>query len=138
MGFVESCYSVSVTADVSLTALHRYLGWIRRIVRAVETHVLLEKDVLLFWRWVVIGCYHNRYPFLCAIFFKDDLKDFVRLVEQIVITGEKNGSGKDFVKYLKSVGDPALLSELNEKARAIINASPVDAQSENLQNAPVR
>lgn len=119
--FVETSKSVSTNAEVGLTALHRYLGWIRRIVRAVETHVLFEKDVLLFWRWVVIGCYRNRYPFLCSIFFKDDLRDFVRLVEQIVITGQKTGSGKDFVKYLISVGDPILISELSEQARAIIN-----------------
>ncbi|MFC2952806.1 hypothetical protein ACFOOP_12785 [Marinicaulis aureus] len=118
--FVETSKSVSASAEVGLTALHRYLGWIRRIVRAVETHVLLEKDVLLFWRWVVIGCYRNRYPFLCSIFFKDDLKDFVRLVDQIVLTGEKTGSGKDFVKYLRSVGDPSLISELSKEARAIV------------------
>lgn len=119
--FVETSKSVGANAEVGLTALHRYLGWIRRIVRAVETHVLFEKDVLLFWRWVVIGCYRNRYPFLCSIFFKDDLKDFVRLVEEIVITGQKTGSGKDFVKYLISVGDPTLISELSEKARSIID-----------------
>lgn len=118
--FVETSKSVSASAEVGLTALHRYLGWIRRIVRAVETHVLLEKDVLLFWRWVVIGCYRNRYPFLCSIFFKDDLKDFVRLVDQIVLTGDKTGSGKDFVKYLRSVGDPSLISELSKEARAIV------------------
>jgi hypothetical protein len=118
--FVETSKSVGVAAEVGLTALHRYLGWIRRIVRAVETHVLFEKDVLLFWRWVVIGCYRNRYPFLCSIFFKDDLKDFVRLVEQIVVTGDKTGSGKDFVKYLRSVGDPALISELSKEAREIV------------------
>lgn len=118
--FVESSKSVGASAEVGLTALHRYLGWIRRIVRAVETHVLFEKDVLLFWRWVVIGCYRNRYPFMCSIFFKDDLKDFVRLVEQIVVTGEKTGSGKDFVKYLRSVGDPALIAELSKEAREIV------------------
>ncbi|MCB2113679.1 MAG: hypothetical protein KDD85_09035 [Parvularculaceae bacterium] len=124
--FVETSKSVSAAAEVSLTALHRYLGWIRRIVRAVETHVLFEKDVLLFWRWVVIGCYRNRYPFLCGIFFKDDLKDFVRLVEQIVVTGERAGSGQDFVKYLRSVGDPVLISELSKEARAIIDAGRSD------------
>lgn len=121
--FVESSKSVGGSAEVSLTALHRYLGWIRRIARAVETHVLLEKDVLLFWRWVVIGCYRNRYPFLCSVFFKDDLQDFVRLVEQIVITGQKTGSGTDFVKYLRSVGDPALISTLSEQARAVVSAA---------------
>ena len=69
--FVQTSKSVGAAAEVSLTSLHRYLGWIRRMVCAVETHVLYEKDVLLFWRWVVIGCYRNRYPFLCGIFFKE-------------------------------------------------------------------
>src|SRR5690606_37351940 len=45
--FVETSTSVGASAEISLTALHRYLGWIRRIVRAVETQVLQEKDVLL-------------------------------------------------------------------------------------------
>lgn len=118
--FVESSKSLSDTAEVSLTVLHRYLSWIRRIVRALETHVLFEKDVLLFWRWVVIGCYRNRYPFLCSIFFKDDLKDFVRLVEQIVLAGKKADSGRDFVKYLQTVGDPDLIAELSAEARSTI------------------
>jgi len=128
--FVASSKSVGTAAEVSLTALHRYLGWIRRIVRAIETHVLFEKDVLLFWRWVVIGCYRNRYPFLSAIFFKDDLKDFVRLAELIILSGEKAGGGKDFVKYLKTVGDPTLIAELSKEARAIIEETEPNQQSE--------
>lgn len=118
--FVSSSRSIVDSAEVSLTVLHQYLGWIRRIVRAIETHVLFEKDVLLFWRWVVIGCYRNRYPFLCSIFFKDDLNDLIRLVDQIVLTSAKSGSGQDFVNYLKTVGDPALITELSESAQVLI------------------
>ncbi len=127
IAFVESSTSVSSDAEIGLTALHRYLAWIRHIVRAIETHVLLDKDVLLFWRWVVIGCYRNRYPFLCAIFFKDDLKDFVRLTEKIILTSEKLDAGQDFAVYLKTVGDPQLISELSEDAQKIVARSETSA-----------
>ncbi len=125
--FIETSTTVAPTAEIGLTALHRYLGWIRRIVRAIETGVLQERDVLLFWRWVVIGCYRNRYPFLCAVFFKDDLRDLVRLVDKIILTGEQADSGRDFLKYMQTVGDATLIAELSPKARALVEAGRQEA-----------
>lgn len=118
--FVETSKAITISAEISLTVLHQYLGWMRRIARAIETHVLSEKDVLLFWRWVVIGCYKNRYPFMCSILFEQDMQDFVRIVDKIIISGEKYGSGKDFLGYLVVVGDPLLISKLSVRARSII------------------
>lgn len=118
--FVETSSVVSTDAEVSLTALHHSIAWVRRIARATETGVLMEKDILLFWRWIVIGCYRNRYTFLRDIFYKDDLDDFVRLADQIVRTGRTHGSGQDFVKYLRGIGDPDLIALLSDEARAIV------------------
>jgi len=123
--FVQSSTVVGPDAEVGLTALHHYLAWIRRIARAIETGVLMEQDLLLFWRWIVIACYRNRYTFLCDIFYKDDMNDLVRLADQIVRTGQSHGSGRDFVKYLRGVGDPALIALLSQEARTII-AAPED------------
>jgi hypothetical protein len=120
--FVQSSSVVGPDAEVGLTALHHYLAWVRRIARANETGVLMEQDLLLFWRWIVIACYRNRYTFLCDIFYKDDMLDLVRLADQIVLTGQSHGSGRDFVKYLRGIGDPALIALLSEEARAIIAA----------------
>lgn len=123
--FVQSSAVVGPDAEVGLTALHHYLAWIRRIARAIETGVLMEQDLLLFWRWIVIACYRKRYTFLCDIFYKDDMNDLVRLADQIVRTGQSHASGRDFVKYLRGVGDPALIALLSEEARTII-AAPDD------------
>lgn len=120
--FVQSSSVVGPDAEVGLTALHHYLAWVRRIARANETGVLTEQDVLLFWRWIIIACYRNRYTFLCDIFYKDDMQDLVRLADQIVLTGQNHGSGRDFVKYLRGIGDPAMIALLSEEARAIIAA----------------
>ena len=76
----------------------------------------------MFWRWIIIACYRNRYTFLCDIFYKDDMQDLVRLADQIVLTGQNHGSGRDFVKYLRGIGDPAMIALLSEEARAIIAA----------------
>ncbi|KJS38180.1 MAG: hypothetical protein VR74_06525 [Hyphomonas sp. BRH_c22] len=118
--FVQTSTVVSKDAEVSVTALHHYIAWVRRIARATETGVLMEKDILLFWRWIVIGCYRNRYTFLRDIFYKDDLDDFVRLADQIVRTGRTHGSGQDFVKYLRGIGDPDLIALLSDEAKAIV------------------
>jgi hypothetical protein len=120
--FVQSSSVVGPDAEVGLTALHHYLAWVRRIARANETGVLTEQDVLLFWRWIIVACYRNRFTFLCDIFYKDDMLDLVRISDQIVRTGQSHGSGRDFVKYLRGIGDPALIALLSEEARAIIAA----------------
>jgi hypothetical protein len=119
--FVQTSNVVSKDAEVSVTALHHYIAW------ATETGVLMEKDILLFWRWIVIGCYCNRYTFLRDIFYKDDLDDFVRLADQIVRTGRAHGSGQDFVKYLRGIGDPDLIALLSDEAKAIITPESVMA-----------
>jgi hypothetical protein len=121
--FVKTSSVVSPAAEISVSALHRYLAWIRRIVRAIETGVLQDKDVLLFWRSVVVGCYSGRYTFMRDIFFKDDLDDFVGLVDRIVVTGAKEGSGRDFVKYLQAVGEPELVALLSDAAKEIVGAT---------------
>ncbi|MEQ9434745.1 hypothetical protein [Hyphomonas sp.] len=125
--FVQTSSVVSKDAEVSVTALHHYIAWIRRIARATETGVLMEKDILLFWRWIVIGCYRNRYTFLRDIFYKDDLDDFVRLADQIVRTGRTHGSGQDFVEYLRGIGDPDLIALLSDEAKAIVAPEAVTA-----------
>ncbi|WP_430403867.1 hypothetical protein [Hyphomonas sp.] len=125
--FVQTSSVVSKDAEVSVTALHHYIAWIRRIARATETGVLMEKDILLFWRWIVIGCYRNRYTFLRDIFYKDDLDDFVRLADQIVRTGRTHGSGQDFVEYLRGIGDPDLIALLSDEAKAIVAPEAVAA-----------
>tara|TARA_R110001599_G_scaffold42875_3_gene128902 strand:- start:4799 stop:5689 length:891 start_codon:yes stop_codon:yes gene_type:complete len=122
VAFVETSTVVSSDAEVSVSALQLYLGWIRRIMRAIETGVLQDKDVLLFWRWIVIGCYKGRYTFMRDIFFNDDLDDFVALADRIVVTGAKEGSGRDFVKYLQALGEPELIALLSDEARAIVTA----------------
>jgi hypothetical protein len=93
--FVQSSSVVGPDAEVGLTALHHYLAWVRRIARANETGVLKEQDVLLFWRWIIVACYRNRFTFLCDIFYKDDMLDLVRISDQIVRTGQSHGSGRD-------------------------------------------
>lgn len=120
VAFVETSTLVGKNAEVSVSSLQRYLGWIRRIMRAIETGVLHDRDVLLFWRWVVIACYKGRYTFMRDIFFKDDLDDLVSLVDRIVVTGAKEGSGRDFVGYLRALGEPELIALLSEEAKAII------------------
>ena len=124
IAFVESSSVVSPKAEVSVSVLHHYLAWIRRIARATETGVLMEKDVLLFWRWVVVGCYRHRFTFLRDIFQKDDLEDFVRLAGQIVITGDRLKSGRDFTRYLRALGDAELISLLPAEAQTIIASEP--------------
>jgi len=127
VAFVDTSDVVGKNAEVSVSALQRYLGWIRRIMRAIETGVLHDRDVLLFWRWVVIGCDKGRYPFMRDIFFKDDLDDFVALVDRIVVTGAKEGSGRDFVGYLQKRGEPELIALLSDEAKAIITPEAVAA-----------
>jgi len=127
VAFVDTSGVVGKNAEVSVSALQRYLGWIRRIMRAIETGVLHDRDVLLFWRWVVIGCYKGRYPFMRDIFFKDDLDDFVALVDRIVVTGAKESSGRDFVGYLQTLGEPELIALLSDEAKAIITPEAVAA-----------
>ena len=86
--------------------------------------MLTEQDVLLFWRWIVVGCYRNRYPFLRDVFHKDDLRDLIRLAGQIVITGDRLDSGRDFVGYMRNLGDPELIALLPEEAKTIIAREP--------------
>ncbi len=127
IAFVQSSTVVSQKAEISVSVLHHYLGWVRRIARATETGVLMEKDILLFWRWIIVGCYRNRFTFLRDIFQKDDLEDFIRLAGQIVITGDRLESGRDFVRYLRTLGDAELISLLPTEAQAIISREAAPA-----------
>lgn len=120
--FVESSTTLGLGSEVSVNVLHDYVAWVRRVRLGVEFGILDWSDVQLYWRDFISLASGARFSFMCDVFSREDMSDFVFLIDGLILFENKTGR-ENMLRYIDGSTHQAMLKALSPKARTIVAPS---------------